>query len=195
MTRAGPAFDTMRWWNSDVSRPRPRVRTRTSDSHASEVVEMIVLLGTVSLAVASLIWLATATAQAHLDQVRWELWMPSKTQPRDYTWEVTLTTTTAAVIATAAMLVLMALAALGNASEIGRTRGTSQISLASRIACVSVLPLTLTLPIQFAAFAQTRGWTGDGQVMELVVRYGPFPAIVLGFVLLTVAEIVVVVRS
>jgi hypothetical protein len=31
--------------------------------------------------------------------------------------------------------------------------------------------------------------------MELLVRYGPFPAIVLGFVLLTVAEVVVGVRS
>jgi hypothetical protein len=57
------------------------------------------------------------------------------------------------------------------------------------------MPLTLSLPVQFAAYAQTGGWAGDGHAMELVVRYGPFPAIVLGFVLLTVAEVVVGIRS
>ena len=60
---------------------------------------------------------------------------------------------------------------------------------------MSVLPLTLTVPIQFAAFTQTRGWSREGQAMEMAVSHGPYPAIVLGFVLLTVAEIVVGVRS
>jgi hypothetical protein len=176
---------------SDVSRPRSRVRTQSSDRHASEAVEMVILLVTVVLAVASLIWLAIATAQAHMDQVRWELWMPSKTQIRDYTWNQSLATNTAVAIATAAMLVVMGLAVLGHATGMQSNQARSQVSVASRIACVAVLPLTMTLPIQFAAFAQTRAWGVGGHAMEMVVRYGPFPAILLGFLLLTVAEIYV----
>ena len=179
----------------DVSRRRARAWAPKPGSGAAETVEMIVLLGTVMLAVCSLIWLATATRLAHMDHVRWQLWIPSKTQSRDYSWELTLATGTAVAIATAVMLVLLSLAAIGNASESRGRRNRSRISGASRVAAVTVLPLTLTLPAQFAAYAQTRGWTGDGHAMEMFVRYGPFPAVLLGFLLLFVAEVVVGVRS
>ena len=156
---------------------------------------MVILLSTVAMALASLIWLAVATAKAHLGEVRWELWIPSKTQVRDYPWDLTLPTVTAAAIAAGAMLVLMLLAAVGDAPDLRRDPHKRQITVARKVACVCVIPLTLSLPVQFAAFAQTGGWAGDGHAMEMVVRYGPFPAILLGFVLLTVAEVVVRVRS
>jgi hypothetical protein len=195
LAHAVPDLDTTRWCNVDVSSRRAKVWTPKPGGRAAETAAMVILLSTVALALASLIWLAAATTNAHLGQVRWELWIPSKTQVRDYRWDLTLTTGTAAAIATVAMLVLMVLAAVGNAPDVRRNPHKRKISVPSQIACVCVMPLTLSLPVQFAAYAQTGGWAGDGHAMELVVRYGPFPAIVLGFVLLTVAEVVVGIRS
>lgn len=149
----------------------------------SRVVELIVLIETVALAVLSLLWLAIATVQSPMDQVRWQLWMPTRTG--DTLFDETMSTRTAVLISSGVMLTLVALAVLGHATALRWDRGVARISVASRWAALSNLPLTWSLPAQFAAYQQTRGWLGDSHGQELMLRYGTFPAFLLGIALLT----------
>ena len=136
------------------------------------------LIETVALAGFSLLWLAVATIQSHMDQVRWELWMP--TRASDVMYDETLSTTTALVLSCAVMLVLVGLSVWGHARALRWDRGEIAIAIPTRIAGIGAPPLTVTLPVQFAAYQQTHAWAGDGHSLELVVRYGTFPAILLG---------------
>lgn len=146
----------------------------------SRVVELIVLIETVTLAVLSLLWLAVATIWSHLDRVRWELWMPRSNENAD----TMLSTNLAVPLSCTVMLVLVGLAVWGHARALTWDRGQIDIAIPTRIAGIAAPPLAVTLPVQFAAYQQTQGWAGDGHTLELLVRYGTFPAFLLGVGLL-----------
>jgi hypothetical protein len=158
-----------------------RAKGRPS-SKKSRAVELIVLIETLVLAVLSLAWLAVATFQSHMDQVRWELWMP--TRASDVSYDETLSTSTALVFSCAVMLVLVGLSAWGHARALHWDRGEITIAIPTRIAGIAGPPLTVTLPVQFAAYQQTHAWAGDGHSLELLVRYGTFAAFLVGVGLL-----------
>ena len=163
-----------------------RAKERPS-AKTCRVVELIVLIETVSLAASSLLWLVAATAWSHLDRVRWELWMPRSTETAD----AMLSTNLAVPLSCMVMLVLAALSVWGYARALTWDRGQIAIAIPTRIAGIAAPPLAITLPVQFAAYQQTQGWAGDCHTVELLVRYGPFPAFLLGIGLLMSARLFV----
>lgn len=156
-----------------------RAKARPS-AKQSRVVELIVLIETVTLAVLSLLWLAVATVWSHLDRVRWELWMPRSEDTAD----AMLSTSLAVPLSCTVMLLLVGLAVWGHVRALTWDRGQIAIAIPTRIAAIAAPPLAVTLPLQFAAYQQTQGWAGDGHTLELLVRYGTFPALLLGIGLL-----------
>ena len=152
-------------------------------STPSRVVELIVLIESVALAVWSLAWLGVATVQSPVAEVRWELWAPTR-GTGDVFYDNYLPTSVAVVVACVAMVLIVALAAFGYLTARRFNRGQIRIAISTRFAALMMLPLTITLPCQFAAFQQTHGWTGDGHGLELMVKYGAFGGFLLGIGLL-----------
>lgn len=179
--RGQPGKDLAWWCNGRVS--EPALAETRSKVKKSRVTELIVLVESSVLAVWSLTWLGVATVQSHVERVRWELWVPSRATG-DTVYDNYLSTSAAVWISCGTMVVVVALATLGYLTALRSDRGPFGVTVATRIAALSMLPLTVTLPVQFAAFQQTQGWVGDNHGLELIVKYGAFAGFLVGIGLL-----------
>ena len=120
------------------------------------VTELVVLIGTVAVAVLSLLWLAIATVRSPAEQVRWELWAWARGGGNVYADEV-VATPLAALLSVIVVLVLVGLAVHGYVASPQRKRRRSETALATKVAALTILPLAWTLPAQSTAFRQSGG--------------------------------------
>lgn len=173
-----PACDAL---ESVTGEPSTSPTTKPRSAKKSRVTELIVLIESGLLATWSLTWLGVATAQSDVDRVRWEFWFPSHANTVGV---VDMATTAAVVMSIVAMLTIVTMAAVGYLRAPRPRRRGFGVARPTMVAALTMLPLTGSMPVQFAAFQQTQGWAGDGHGLELIVTYGPFFALLVGMLLL-----------